>query len=184
MDEFRRLKAMYPNASSRELSDIRFLRRRWRDIRKIQKTDVAARTAEETIAKTVVTTSGGEDTALARTPGTPASAAPVTDLLRDPGGEIKVIVPATALAPSTLAETIDVVVTGVLEEEKVGLLVKIRISSPINRADTTSCTPSPKTKSFRALYSTSPGPKRNWVRKIRAPVRGLIPPQSERKRKS
>ena len=53
---------------------------------------VAARTAAETIVKTAGTTSGGEGTALTRTPGTPASAAAETDLLRDPGGTRRVIV--------------------------------------------------------------------------------------------
>ena len=69
----------------------------------------AARGAAETIAKTVVMTSGGEGTALARSP---ASAAPVTDVLRDPGGKRRVIVQAPALAPITHAEKIDVAVIG------------------------------------------------------------------------
>ena len=66
------------------LPSFRFLQRRWRGIGIM---GVAARTAAETIVKTAVTTSGGEGTALARTPGTTASAAPVTNPLRDPGGE-------------------------------------------------------------------------------------------------
>ena len=72
---------------------------------------VVARTAVETIVKTAVTTSDGEGTALARTSGTPASAAPETDLLRDPGWTRRVIV--SALAQISLAETADVAVTGV-----------------------------------------------------------------------
>ena len=144
----------------------------------------AARTAAETIATTVVTTSGGEEKALARTPRTPASADPVTDLLRNLGGERRVIVPATTLAPSTLAETIDGAVTGVLEEKKIGLVFRIGISSPINRADTNSCTPSPKTTASRASCSTSLGPKQNCIRKIHALVRGLVPPEPERWPKS
>ena len=79
---------------------------------------MAARTgAVETIAKTVVTTSSREGTALARTPKTPTNAALVTDLLWDPSGRRRVIVAGTALAPITLAEKTDVPVTGV-EEEK------------------------------------------------------------------
>ena len=69
---------------------------------------------------------GGESTALARTSGTTANAAPVTNLQRDPGREIKVIVPATALALSTLAETIDGVVTDVQEDKK----IKIALQKP------------------------------------------------------
>ena len=61
--------------------------------------------------KTSVTTSGGEDTALARNPGTSASAAPVTDLLRGLGGTRRGIVPAQARI--SLTETTEVVVTGV-----------------------------------------------------------------------
>ena len=72
---------------------------------------VAAKTAAETIMKTAVTTRGGEDTALARTPGTPASVAPKTDLLRDPGGTRRVIVPATAQISPT--ERTDAAVIGI-----------------------------------------------------------------------
>ena len=71
---------------------------------------VAARTAAEIIVKTPVTTGGGEGKALARNPGTSASAAPATDLLRDPGETRRVTVPA--LAQISLAETTDVAVTG------------------------------------------------------------------------
>ena len=48
---------------------------------------VAARTVVEIIVKTPVTTAGGAGTALARTSSPPASAAPVADLLQDPGDE-------------------------------------------------------------------------------------------------
>ena len=115
MDEFRRLKVKYPNAPLENLPNLRFLQRRWQGIGKIQEMGAAAREAAETIAKTVMTTSGGEGTALARTP---ASAAPVTDLLRDPGGKRRVIVPAPALAPITLAEKTDVAVTDVKDKTK------------------------------------------------------------------
>ena len=73
MDEFRRLKAMYPNISSPELAEFQALPRRWRGIGKM---GVAAGVAAETVVKTVVTTSGGEGIAFARTPKTPASVAP------------------------------------------------------------------------------------------------------------
>ena len=72
---------------------------------------VAARTVVKIILKTPVTTAGGAGTALARSSRTPASAAPVADLLRYPGGKRRVIVPVLADIP--LAETADVVVTGV-----------------------------------------------------------------------
>ena len=72
---------------------------------------VTVRAAAETIVKTAATTSDGESTALTRTPGTPASAAPVTNLLWSPGGKRGVIVPALAL--SRLVETTDVAVAGV-----------------------------------------------------------------------
>ena len=75
---------------------------------------VAVRAAAETIVKTAVTTSDGESTALTRTPVTPASAAPVTNFLRSPGGKRGVIVPA--LASSRLVETTDVAVAGVENE--------------------------------------------------------------------
>ena len=73
----------------------------------------AARAAADIVANTVLTTSGGDSTALARTPG---SAAPLTDHLRDPGGKRRVISPAPALAPVTLAEKTDLGVTGVEEK--------------------------------------------------------------------
>ena len=48
---------------------------------------MAARTVVEKIVETLVTTSGGAEIALVRTSRTPASAGPVTDLLRDLGNE-------------------------------------------------------------------------------------------------
>ena len=105
---------MHPDEN---LPNFRFSPRRWRGIGKM---DVAARTVAETIVKTAVTTSGGEDIAPAKTRRTPASAPPATYLLRDPGGNRRVIVPATTLAPISLAETTDVAVTGV-QEKKIGI---------------------------------------------------------------
>ena len=83
---------------------------------------VTARTSAEKIVKTGVTTSGGESTASARTPETPASAAPVTNLLRDPGETRRVIVPA--LAPISLAETTDGVVTVVLKAKNIEIVLQ------------------------------------------------------------
>ena len=71
---------------------------------------VAARTVVKIIVKTPVTTAGGAG-ALARTSRTPASAAPVADLLQDLGGTRRLIVPV--VAQISLAETADVAVTGV-----------------------------------------------------------------------
>ena len=71
---------------------------------------VLARTAVKTIVKIEVATSAGEDRALARTLGTPANAASVTDLLWDPGGTRRVTV--SALAQISLAKTTEVAVTG------------------------------------------------------------------------
>ena len=64
MDEFRRLKVMYPTASTRELAEFQVLPRRWR---RIGKTGGGARTVAETIVETLVMTSGGAGTTLART---------------------------------------------------------------------------------------------------------------------
>ena len=89
---------------------------------------VAARTAAETIMKTPVTICGVEGTALVRTPGTPASAAPVNHLLRDPGGTRGEIVPA--LARISLAETTDVAVTGVGKKK-----IKIDLQNPLLHPD-------------------------------------------------
>ena len=75
--------------------------------------DVAARTVVTIIVKIPVTTVGGADTALARTSRTLPSVAPVADLLRDPGGTRRLIVPVPAQI--SLAETADVAVTGVLK---------------------------------------------------------------------
>ena len=72
---------------------------------------VAARIVVKIIGKTPVTTAGGSGTALAWTSRTPACAARVADLLRDPGGTRRVIVLVLAQIP--LAETADVAVTGV-----------------------------------------------------------------------
>ena len=84
---------------------------------------VAARTVVEILVKTPVTTAGGAGTALARTSRTPASSAPVTDLLRDPGGTRRPIVPV--LAQISLAETADVAVTGVEKKKN-----KIALQNP------------------------------------------------------
>ena len=65
----------------------------------------------ETNVETPVTTSGGAGTAPVRTSRTPASAAPVTDLLLDPGRTRRVMV--LALAQISLVEAADVAVTGV-----------------------------------------------------------------------
>ena len=65
----------------------------------------------ETIVETLGTASSGAGTTLARTSRTPASAAPVTDLLRDPGGTRRAIAPTLAQIP--LFATTDVAATGV-----------------------------------------------------------------------
>ena len=75
------------------------------------------------IVKTPMTTAGGAGTAFARTSRTPASAAPVADLLRDPGGTRRVVVSILAHIP--LAETADVAVTGVEKRES-----KIALQNP------------------------------------------------------
>ena len=108
MDEFRRLKVMYPTASTRELAEFQFLPRPWR---RIGRTGVAARTVVETIVEALVTTSGGAGTTFARTSRNPASAASVADLLRDPGGIRRAIDPTLAQIP--LVATTDVAATGV-----------------------------------------------------------------------
>ena len=84
---------------------------------------VAAKTVVKIIVKTPVTTAGGAGTALAWTSRTPASAARVSDLLRDPGGTRRVIVPVLAQIP--LAETADVAVTGVEKRQ-----TKIALQDP------------------------------------------------------
>ena len=78
---------------------------------------MVARTTAETVMKRAVTTSGGEDIAPGRTRRTPASAAPLPDLSRDPRGKRVVIVPVTALAPIFFSETTDVAVTDVKEKK-------------------------------------------------------------------
>ena len=102
------------------LPNFSFLPRRWRRIGKMA---VAARTAAETVVKTAVTTSAGKGTALAKTPGTPASATPEIDLLWNPGGTRRVTIPA--LAQISLAETTDVAVTGVGKK-----IIKIALQNP------------------------------------------------------
>ena len=145
--------------------------------------DAAAGATAEAIVKRAVTTSGEEVTTLVRTLGTPASTASGTHLLRDPGGERKSTVPRTALAQITLAEITDVAVTGV-EGKK---LIKA-LKHPHFHSDQP-CRYnfrylSPKTTASRASYSTPLDPKRNCVQINHALVRGFVPPQSERERKS
>ena len=120
MDEFRRLKVTYPTASPRELADFQVLLRRWR---RVDKMGVVAKTVVKIIVKTPATTAGGAGTALAWTSRTPASAARVADLLRDPGWTRRVIVPV--LAQISLAETADVAVTGVEKRQ-----TKIALQDP------------------------------------------------------
>ena len=74
------------------------------------KTGVTSRTVVETNVETLVTTSGGAGTSLARTSRTPASATPVTDLLRDPRGRRAIVL---GVAQISFAETAGVAVTGV-----------------------------------------------------------------------
>ena len=65
--------------------------------------------------ETLVTTSGGAGTSLARTSRTTASTAPMADILRDPGGTGRAIAPTLAQIP--LAATTDVAATGVGREK-------------------------------------------------------------------
>ena len=60
MDEFRRLKVMYPTASLENLPTNRFLPRRWQRVGKMA---VAAKTVVKIIVKTPVTTASGAGTA-------------------------------------------------------------------------------------------------------------------------
>ena len=106
------------------LPSSRFLPSRWR---RIGKMGVAARTVAETVVETLVTTSGGTGTALARTSRTPASADPEMELLRDPGGMRKVTVPT--LAPIPLVATTDVAATGV-GNKKIKTALQIPHSHP------------------------------------------------------
>ena len=103
MDEFRRLKATNPDVSSRELAEFQVFAKAVAAHRE------DGRGSEDRGGDNrgnTVMTSGGAGTALARTSRTPASAAPVTDLLRDSGGMRRMIVPA--LAQIYLPETADV----------------------------------------------------------------------------
>ena len=96
MDEFLRLKAISTNnASSRELDEFHVFAK------------VVAAYWENTGDGR-----GSEDRGEDYREEWRRQAAPVTDLLRAPGGKRRVIVPATALAPITLAETTDLTVTG------------------------------------------------------------------------
>ena len=108
MDKFHRLKAMYPDASSRELAEFQVFAKAMATHREDGRGSEAA---VETIMETLVTTSGGAGTALARTSRTPASATSEMELLRDPGGMRRVVVPTLALIP--LVATTDVTATGV-----------------------------------------------------------------------
>ena len=106
---------------------------------------VAARTVVKIIVKTPVTTAGGAGTALARTSKAPATAVPVADLLRDPGGASRGIVPV--LAQISLAEAADVAVTGVKkrktritpQKRRSGTYEKISVRTVFRFPDGTKC---------------------------------------------
>ena len=108
MDEFRRLKAAHPSASSRELAEFQVFAK------------AVAAHREDGRGSEDRGEDNSEDTGDDRRRGRHSSCkdfkdsrerAPVADLLRDPGGMRKVIV--SVLAQISLAETADVAVTGV-----------------------------------------------------------------------
>ena len=108
MDEFRRLKATYLSASSRELTEFQSFAK------------AVAAHREDGRGSEDRGEDNSEDTGDDRRRGRHSSykdfkdcreRAPVSGLLRDPGGKRKVLVPA--LAQISLAEIADVAVTGV-----------------------------------------------------------------------
>ena len=117
MDESRRLKAMNPNDSSRELVEYQFFAKTVAGYRENGRGSEGRGGGHRE--------DSGDDQRRGRHNSRKDSRdsrerRPVTDLLRDPGGKRRVIVPAAVQAPISLVETTDVVVTGV-EERKIGI---------------------------------------------------------------
>ena len=115
MDECRRLKAMYPNASYRELAEFQVFGKAVAGYREDRRGSEGRGGDHRE--------DSGDDQRRGRHNSRKDSRdsrkrRPVTDLLGHSGGKRRVIVPATALAPISLAEKTDVVVTGV-EERKI-----------------------------------------------------------------
>ncbi|CAM9253091.1 unnamed protein product [Ascophyllum nodosum] len=84
MDEFRRLKVMHLTTPTRELAECQVFAEAMAAHREDGR---GSEDRAKTIVETLVTTSSGAGTTLARTSRTPPIAAPMADLLRDPGDE-------------------------------------------------------------------------------------------------